>query len=130
MRALHLSALALLCSTLSAQAGATFGREIRYPTRYEAESGPAGVVMVPQDFVTRETGAILEGVVAGVAMVVEADGRPAVRLQLEDGRTLVTRTGMWIKMDGVIYRALGWQDDGFHLLSRSGNKRIRFIVRR
>jgi hypothetical protein len=130
---MRIVALALLGASLGAAApalaGGTVAHEIRYPTRFEPRAGPYGVVMVPTDFATRETGTVMEAVVAGVAMAVQANGRPAVRLQLEDGRSLLTRPGMWIKMDGIVYRTIGWKDDGFHLVSRNGDRRLRFVVR-
>lgn len=108
--------------------GQSIKHEVRYPTRFEPKVGPYGVVMVPTEFSTRETGTLMEAVVAGVATAVQANGKPAVRLRLADGRSLVTTAGRWIKIDGEVYRTMGWKKDGFHLLSRKGGKRIRFTL--
>ena len=120
-------ALYLLVVSAPAEGG-SLTREIRYPTRYEAKSGPGGVVMVPTEFKTRETGTRMDVLVAGVAKRIRVKGQAAVQLQLDDGRTLSTRTGRMIKLDGKVYRTAGWKGKEYVLVSKRGNKQLRFTL--
>ena len=99
-----------------------YNREIRYPTRFVARPGPNGVALVPTDFTTRKTGPTLQVEQVGIAQNVMVDGRPGVRLRMRDGRTLVTRTGKLVKLDGVIYRTEGWRDGQYLLVSTRGKR--------
>ena len=108
--------------------GGSLTREIRYPTRYEAKVGPNGVVMGPSEFKTRETGTRIDVLVAGVAKRVRVKGQSAVELQLEDGRSLTTRTGRMIKLDGKVYRTAGWKGKAYVLVAKRGNDQLHFTL--
>ena len=118
----------LVMITISVCRGTSDKREVRYPDRFEAVSTPSGPVMVPTQFKTRETGSFVNAVVAGVARQTTKLGKPAVQLELKDGRRMTTSQGRMIKLDGVVYRAAGWRDGAFVLVAQKSSKRLRFLL--
>ena len=104
-------------------------REVRYPSEFKAVSTSGGVVILPTKFKTRETGTFINAVVAGVARHTTRQGPAAVQLELKDGRKLTTSKGRLIKVDGVVYKAAGWDDGAFVLVSQNSSKRLRFVER-
>ena len=101
--------------------------EVRYPGEFKAVGTSGGVVILPTGFKTRETGTFVNAVVAGVARHTTRRGAAAVQLELKDGRTLTTSAGKLIKMDGVVYKAAGWNDGAFVLVSQNSSKHLRFV---
>lgn len=115
--------LGLLAGVPAGAGSGSFNREIRYPNRFEVRPGPNGGVVVPGQFTTRRTGAILNAEQVGIARAVSANGQEAVQLRMKDGRTLTTRTGRLVKLDDVVYRTVGWQEGRYLLVSESGPRR-------
>jgi len=116
---------------------ASFGREIRYPTRFESTvtttgDGRTRVVVVPQDFTTQRIGSALTTERVGVARRLAAKKPRTKRYQLtfDTGATIRVKTGDTLEFDGKRYRALGARGDAYWLMNLRSREKLRFVMKK
>jgi len=111
-------------------------REIIFPTGFDADVTTIGggegadrrvVTVTPRGFQTRTIGVSLEPFVAGATMhVLKRYDLTTYLLRLQDGRQFRVQTGKDVTIDGRPYRAVGWQDDAYTLISLDRRLWLRF----
>lgn len=139
MKALILALSGVLALAAVAQAdGIHVRRELIYPTTFDTNvttlpAGGAGVAdrrvvtITPGGWQTRAVGVSFEPMVLGSTRhIVKRYDLASYLLQLHDGRQFRVRTGTDVTIDGRPYRAVGWHDNMYTLISLDRRTWLRF----
>lgn len=123
---------ATLLGGLSAPAASiSFGRDVRYPTKWQAATvntpGGGQIVMYPTEFATRRLGTGLQVKRVGAVRIVGRNqGKPVYELQPPEGPAFVAQQGQRVKSGDREYLPMGWHGSNFNVIDLKTRETIAF----